>query len=290
MSFLTQLYPHERSPKRDLCVSLITGAFIFLFLLIFKPFGIADWQTPWLSMKLAGFGIVTSLVLVINYFILPLFIRLLRNTEEWTVGYELLSNFIIVSTIAICNYAYLKSAAGDGAHFYISLPEIYGYTFLIGIFPVSGLICLNYILQLNKYKQLASALPVHPLTENPQPIQPIKQKIDFAAENGIDKISVRPNELIYIEAEDNYVGINYFQAGIQVKRLLRNTLSCIENQQHTPALVRCHRSFLVNLYQVEKVTGNAQGFRFCIRDSDIQVPVGRKYNAVVQQYRSMISV
>lgn len=283
MSFLTQLYPNERTPMRDLSISICIGIFIFLFLFFFKPFGIADWQTPWLGLKLMGFGLVSSLVLLVYYFVLPTFIRPLKNTEHWTVGAELLSEFLIVSSIATCNFIYLKSitsGAGHPVYFTVTFPEIYGYTFLLGVFPVSGLICLNYILRLNRYVQLASTLPVHTVH-----VPPHLHKLDFLAENGIDKISLRPDELIYIEAEDNYVGINYFQAGIQVKRLLRNTLSCIEQQQ--PALVRCHRSFLVNLDQVEKVIGNAQGYRFCIRGSEIQVPVGRKYNGVVQQYRTL---
>lgn len=295
MAFLHELYPIERAPARDLLSSLAIGVFVFLFLLVFRPFGISSWQTPFLVLKLAGYGVVSFLVMLLYYFILPMFITPLRRTEQWTVGNELLGKFLILSLIAVFNFAYLKSPLmgwGKPVQFHVSFAESYGYTFLLGIFPVAGLVCLNYILQLNKYVRLAAALPVHELpgtarhdsTENAGPADLIK--LSFIAENGLDEVSVQLEQLIFIEAEENYTGIHYFLDGIPVKRLLRNSLSRIESQAGTDVLVRCHRSFIVNLSQVDRVIGNAQGFRFCIRNSAIQVPVGRKYNEVVQQYRA----
>lgn len=346
MTFLNQPYPNERAPRRDLLTSLVIGAFIFLFLLVFKPFGISEWQTSMPDLKIAGYGLISSLVLLLYYFVFPVFIPQLNKTEGWTVGYELLSKFLVVSAIAACNYIYFNrqvKADGQTAFVQVSFLNIYAWTFLLGIFPVTGLVCVNYIYQLRKYAGLAAALPVHDLpVKDPQvskrkddghrietlpaddlsvsslendgylikpfpadaqsvperkssTVRPFRfqpgdnesLEIIFTAENGTEKISLLRNELIYIEAEDNYTGITYFQKGIPVKRLLRSSLSRIESQQHVPSVVRCHRSFLVNLDQVERVSGNAQGYRFCIRGTQIEVPVGRKYAGAVQHFKAM---
>lgn len=278
---LRQLYPHDRSTLRDLSICMLTGLFISVFLIVFRPFGINNWNSPSLNFKTAGFGVVTSLILLTRYFIIPKLFPLFEKTETWTLGLELLTTFISISVIAIGNFYYLNLIVPVSVS-HINFLHITAYTFLLGIFPVSALICLNYILQLNKYLTLASTLPVHM-----QPYEKNCENIWLIAENGIDKIGLHLEDLVYIEAEDNYCGLNHYQNGILEKRLLRNTLTNLQNQLQEHTLVRCHRSFMINLNQVEKVIGNAQGYRFCIRASTLQVPVGRKYNQVVGQFKTV---
>lgn len=278
---LKQLYPNERSTAQNLSICILTGLFIAVFLLVFRPFGINNWNSPFLNLKIAGFGFVTALILLTRYFVIPTLFKNFENTENWTLSFELGTTFITISVIAIANYYYLNLIVLVSVS-HIRFLHMAVYTFLLGIFPVSALKVLNYILQLNKYLALASALP--------EQRQNNKNKCGYIcviAENGIDKIRMLLNDLVFIEAEDNYCRLNYFQKGILEKRLLRNTLTHIQNQLHDVAIVRCHRSFMINLNQVEKVIGNAQGYRFCIRASTLQVPVGRKYNQVVLQFKSV---
>jgi len=278
---LKQLYPHDRSTGRDLLICILTGFFITLFLIVFRPFGINNWNAPFLNLKIAGYGVVTALILLTRYFVIPKLFRNFEKSETWTLGLELGTTFITISVIAIVNFYYLNLIVPVSVS-HINFINMATYTFLLGIFPVSTLICLNYILQLNKYLALASVLTVH---------RQLNEKncegIWFTAENGLDKINLHLEDLVYIEAEDNYCGVNHYQDGILEKRLLRNTLTHLQNQLHEHALVRCHRSFMINLNQVKKVIGNAQGYRFCIRASTLQVPVGRKYNQVVGQFKSV---
>lgn len=278
---LKQLYPHERSTGRDLSICVFTGFFIAVFLLVFRPFGISNWISPFLNFKIAGFGIVTAVILLIRYFVIPGLFKNFEKTETWTLSLELRTAFVTISFIAIANYFYLNLLV-PGSVSHIRFLHMTVYTFLLGIFPVSAIIGLNYNLQLSKYLALASAIP-----EQRQNNEKKCGDICVIAENGIDKISMLLNDLVFIEAEDNYCGLNYYQNGILENRLLRNTLTDIQNQLQQGAFVRCHRSFMINLNQVEKVIGNAQGYRFCIRASTLQVPVGRKYNQVVLQFKSV---
>lgn len=280
-SVLSQLYPHEKSSRRDILICIGTGLFIGLFLLVFKPFGISNWQTPYLELKIAGYGLVTTLILAIRYFLFPVLFPRFNKSETWTLGAELGSTMIMIFSIAVINFWYLKLFLPVTAS-HVPFLNMIAYTFVLGIFPVSALICLNYIIQLNKYLLLASSLPVHQQVE-----EAIFPELSFTAESGHDKITVKLNELVFIEAEDNYTGINYYLNGLLVKRLLRNSLSRIGGQHNQEMLVRCHRSFIINMNHVEKVIGNAQGYRFCIRNSTVQVPVGRNYNQLVQSYKSI---
>ncbi|RYZ20584.1 MAG: LytTR family transcriptional regulator, partial [Sphingobacteriales bacterium] len=94
---------------------------------------------------------------------------------------------------------------------------------------------------------------------------------------------------LYIESSDNYSTVVYLKNNQPVKTLLRSSLSRLETQLSGNAvLVRCHRSFIVNLENVEKVTGNAQGYKLHLHEGNFQIPVARKYNdTLVAQLKSM---
>lgn len=74
---------------------------------------------------------------------------------------------------------------------------------------------------------------------------------NFYDEKGELKLSVKPEKLYYLEAADNYVKIHYLGNGKMEKLMIRNTLKNIEWRFRDKGLVRCHRSFIVNLNQVQ---------------------------------------
>ena len=74
---------------------------------------------------------------------------------------------------------------------------------------------------------------------------------NFYDERGELKLSVKPDRLYYLEAADNYVKIHYFNGGRIEKLMIRNTLKNIEWRFRDMGLVRCHRSYIVNLNKVQ---------------------------------------
>jgi len=80
-------------------------------------------------------------------------------------------------------------------------------------------------------------------------IQP--EMFNFYDERGELKLSVKPEMVYYIESADNYVQIYYLNMGKLEKLMLRNSLKNIEWRFHDKGLVRCHRSYIVNMSQVK---------------------------------------
>jgi DNA-binding LytR/AlgR family response regulator len=94
--------------------------------------------------------------------------------------------------------------------------------------------------------------------------------------------------LLFIESSDNYCTVVYLENGQLVKPLLRSSLSRLESQIDMPHIVRCHRSYVVNLDRVERVTGNAQGYKLHLMGGQLQVPVARRYNdTLVAELRAL---
>ena len=73
----------------------------------------------------------------------------------------------------------------------------------------------------------------------------------FYDEKGDLKLSVKPSMVYFIEAADNYVMVYYMNAGKLEKSLIRNSLKSIEWRFRDKGLVRCHRSYIVNIRMVK---------------------------------------
>ena len=286
---LKQPYPVPESAGTE----WIVGAFVGGFLLLFQPFGIADWQTTDKTFKVLGFGAITAGVMLLfneGTRLLPRYYA----EERWTVGHEMVKVITMILFIAIVNRLYMSwllDLSTQGGW----LTTI-GFTFLIGVFPTVGVVMTNYIVQLRKYEQQAANLVLHkPTLSQPivdsQIISPVEslvlkpgltaqnQQLILIAENEKDTLTLDRDDLLAIESSDNYCTIFHRKKGLLAKELMRSSLNRLENQLGNGfPFVRCHRSYVVNLDQVERVSGNAQGYKLHLLNGQLTVPVARKYN------------
>ncbi len=103
-----------------------------------------------------------------------------------------------------------------------------------------------------------------------------------------ETVNLRVKDLLYVEASDNYSTVYWRdETGLQ-KKMLRVNLKSIESQLDSTDVVRCHRSFIVNINAIQQVEGNTNGYRLSIRDSDVMVPVSRgKGKEVIEKIKGM---
>lgn len=296
-TIFNQPFPVQDSLGRHFLRAALIGLFIGLFLIVFQPFGLNDWTTPYKLWKLLGFGGVTFIVTAFNFVIWPRLLPGFFSDERWTVGREILMAMLNVLLIAIANRFYLEFLIAGGKSGF-GWGSMLIATFLIGIFPVTGAVLFSYIRQLKKYTAAAAELPVH-LPE--QGISgdtavadaPAAAAITLLADNEKDTITFVAADLLFIESSDNYCTVVYLKDGTAgsrqpVKPLLRSSLSRLENQVAREHIVRCHRSYIVNLDRVERVTGNAQGYKLHLLGGQFQIPVARKYNdTLVAELKSL---
>ena len=284
-----QPYPSTESPVRELRQAAVIGLFVGLFLLVFQPFGLSLWQTPDKLLKILGFGLVTFVITAFNFTVWPkLFPRQFAD-ERWTVGRQIMLITGNILLIAIGNRLYLEWLLNqEGYSNYGSWPGMVLVTFLIGLFPTTGAVMLNYIHKLRKYSQSAASFSTHPLTpaaplsSNETASIPLTEQVEsplvLLADNEKDAVTLAATQLLCIESSDNYCTVVYQKDNQLMKPLVRSSLSRLEGQINRARIVRCHRSYVVNLDRVERVTGNAQGYRLHLANGMLQVPVARQYN------------
>ncbi len=222
----------------------------------------------------AAFGAV-SLIFSVSFELFCRFgLRIKTDIPSWTLWKWLVQSFLVVSWIAFGNHL-LQSLLFWG-HFG-SLNQwlaVWQATLTLGCFPifVSGLVVQMRAVTNNVQQANDIDLPSEQKSSGPV--------IEFSL-NANESFSVVAADLLYVEAMQNYVQL-HVRGGNKISRqMIRITIANTLRQIHelgVTNIVRCHRSYLVNLDAIDTVKGNAQGLRLELNDAlDVFVPVSRSY-------------
>ncbi len=101
------------------------------------------------------------------------------------------------------------------------------------------------------------------------------EDIVLRGESDSEVLTIPRANLRYVEAQGNYARVAWAGSERLSERLLRATLKDIEVFAGG-ALLRCHRSYLVNLSEAERIEGNSKGLTIHFPDG-VTTPVSRKY-------------
>jgi len=290
LKILQQPYPFgEKSNIRLLIQSIGEGTFIALFLIFFQPFGVSEWQDPNKNSYLAGYGLITALCGIILRFAVFKTFPKYHSEATWNVGKEVLSIMMLIMMIAAGNIVY-SNLIFNFENGIISFLWMLLVVMIIGVFPATFGVMLNYIIQLKKFNQQI-VVHHHHTPEITLAEQVSENKVQnsvllkLIAENEKDSIELAVDSLYFIESSDNYSTVFYEKNQKLQKELLRSSLTRLESQISSENIVRCHRSFIVNLDKVEKVTGNAQGYKLHLKSPELLVPVARKYSEIIERLK-----
>ncbi|MCS5489295.1 LytTR family DNA-binding domain-containing protein [Algoriphagus limi] len=229
-----------------LTLALAVAIFFMFFLLIFQPFGVNDYS-PTRIFTLQFIGILT--LIMVKTFTLSLFneflIRPMVFTKvtlgriiAWTIW-----SFIFLGTGIFLLYNYLGNwhdlSFGSWVEFVLDIASVL-------IFPTVGTFFYFRYQNLNQaYQQILS---------NKTTSIPADQMIHFQGSGVNDKLIISIKDFIYAQAQNNYVELIYKKETGLGKSLIRTSLSEQVDKIQSPYLVRCHRSYLVNLYLVRAIS------------------------------------
>ena len=272
LSIFNQPTPLYTDIKKTLIRYFWVGSFIALFLIIFQPFGTANVKMGNKNLFLSGYGILSFLIFSLVFIGLP---RLFPTTiveEKWVVWKQTLLLITALSLTLLACYVYQALWFGWSMSF-----TKFWYFFItvlpICIFPCVMIAMLDYIYQLQKHQSVANNFNQQVKPTVPKTTTTLLQLKD---ENDKLDFVVPLDQLVFIKAANNYVEINHLENEQIKKYLLRNSIRNIEAQLAYPSIKRCHRSYLVNMDKVERITGNAQGYKIHFPFTvDFVVPVSR---------------
>lgn len=272
--------------KRSFAISL----FVFLFLFIFRPFGLQSYPGNFFPIAL-GYGGVTLLMLALYFQLMyPAFPKFFHE-EKWTLGREILSTLLVLSMIGLGN-AFYTNLAGLGSFSISSILWIELYTLLVGVFPTVSIVVLKEKMLSKKYAEESEIInreietKTEPKIEINQP-EPAQREINIVSETGKEDFSLLPDDFWFIKAADNYAEVYFKKTDKLTRKVIRGSLKTIEKSLvQNPEIYRCHKSYLVNLKKVKHVSGNAQGYKLHLEDCEEMIPVSRKLNSEIKELLS----
>ena len=267
--FRTPFRRFEASRDRLITI-LVFGLFIFMFLFIFKPFGMTSLKDSQQFFVSLGFGLVTTFMLFIfKYLLEPVVIR-----NNWTLGKNLIWDLCIASSIGVANYFYICTIFQQAFVFKYLLYAIWA-AIMVGILPVT----ISYIVTYNKMYRNA-------LREAAIPHEKIfrENEINLRAGNPRNELRVIPGNIIYLCSNDNYVTVVTRKGDSQSKTTIRGTLKAAESELgKNGRFFRCHKCYIINLDYAGTLKGHNQNMTIRLLPSGPEIPVSRSRAVMLQK-------
>jgi hypothetical protein len=272
-------FPPVESLRDIFLISLGSGVFVVSFLIIFQPFGIESVEG--LFFYLCGYGLIDFTVTLLNLILWPRILVKTGKMGEWTIGKSLLVITWILLSIALANYIYgeylvpqefvegLKLLDREGLLSWIFM------TFSVGVIPV---ILALYLIEKHLGRRNQSLAEEYNREVADHPASGNQKEI--VIETGRDTLlKIQTPDLICVRAEGgNYASVFWStESGLQ-KGLARLTLvGFMEHCEGIENIVRCHRSYIINLNKVQSFRGNARSVTVRLAGLDFEVPVSRSF-------------
>ena len=124
------------------------------------------------------------------------------------------------------------------------------------------------------------------VTDEPVKPEASMQKITLFDNSGALKLSLNPENLYYIESDDNYIKVWYTDSKGELKQyMLRCRLKTVEESFKGSGLVRCNRKYIVNINKVATLRKESEGYVLDLENEAIPpLPVTKTYTDTVLSY------
>jgi len=269
--------------KNTILLMVFVFFFSLLFLNIYTPFNAIGWLG---NLSPTKYFIVTLIIIAFGITVLSisrLIMYLLQNMVNLTYSSYAIWIFGEILVMSALSTLAIKLGFHDTRDFFTIAPRAMLYISLILFLPytVSWLYLslqdkkshLHRIVQMSKYIDEESYWEIQPDKFN---------LIHFSDDKGTLRLSIKFNNLFYIESSDNYVNIYYENKGKIARFLLRRSLKSIEEGYADYPLIRCHRSYIVNVNKVKVLRKDKEGILLDLDYLDLpDLPVSKTYTEQV---------
>lgn len=107
--------------------------------------------------------------------------------------------------------------------------------------------------------------------------------INLTDNNGNVKLSLKMENLLYIESQDNYIKVYYTNGPQLCNYMLRCKIKTVAENFEGTSLARCHRSYIVNMDRIRAIRKEKEGTLIDLDfDGASPIPVSRSYYSVIR--------
>ena len=238
---MNKLIPSYYVTRKNTVIQIaFTTIFAYAFINLYKPFGAREWYdvSLWVFSLASGILVMVGMLVVI---VSRLFMFLIKRVRPISILYFALMIageivFMAIFYVLLERWTIKTEMRPFAASIYFATQN----TALILLIP--------YFISVLFFEWQEKKMSLEKL------VKQIAQKasfIHFKDEKGTLRLTLKTNDLIFLESSDNYVIIHYESGGKTKSYLIRNTLKQFEKDLAEFPLLRCHRSYMVNINHVK---------------------------------------
>ncbi|MBQ5648219.1 MAG: LytTR family transcriptional regulator [Alistipes sp.] len=259
--------------------------FALVFINIYQPLDLGNAENNFLSDSGLSSGIANQLIalmLVASGMAIATISRLImrayvnRHTLTY-LGYIVW----ILGEIGTMATVYTLAAVVIGTE--KSIPELFKNSFvktsLIVVIPY--VVCYIYFIWQENRRELRE------LRKQIDRDETVLQKayIQILDEKGEMRLSIRRENLVMIESADNYVCVHYTSDQKVKKTMIRNSLNRVAEHLKGTRIVRCHRSYMINLDHAQILHRDKEGIFIELGIEGIpNIPISKTYAENVREW------
>jgi len=283
MQFYEKAIPEYLTRKGNLVrLVLFTAAFALAFINIYDPFGVDSYlELRGIRLFLySSFVILTGmLVVVVSRLIMYLYSRL-KVLNYWRYIVWVFAEILVMAFVYSIYVAFILNDERD-----------FMQIFSISMKNTSLVILLPYTILWLFFSWQDKSIKLQELEYKEMPANNSRKlMIPFRDEKGTLRLSVHQEDLLYLEAADNYVTIHYRNRDKLQKFMVRNSMKIFEEQFKDSSIIRCHRSYMANLELVRIIRKEKDGLHLELgTDPPTSLLVSKTYVQGVMEAFSKIS-
>jgi hypothetical protein len=261
--------------KKNTILAAAIGLFVIGFIHVYQPQN--NHGIILTSAQKVMFGGVAFAVVYFNVVWLPKLLPIAAlDPTQWNVKKYILHTLWICLMVACINITLDKFYVCPEKSLFEIGVHVCTQVALTGIIPITIMTLLfrNNLLREN----LKSALGANQQLDKIQNLkkEPKNSLAITLFSDTTETLTFNLPDLLFIQADDNYSTVVWQNGHGIEKKLLRVNLKNLENQLNNTFTIRCHRSFIVNVHAISTITGNTNGYKLQIRDSEYSIPVSRQ--------------
>lgn len=268
--FLAKPLPILVNFQEKLFLVVFCGIFATFFLFYFNPMNANHWQhdSPIGSfLTVWSAGILGAIVLAISQFFLrPKFNLSTFNVAQFSLW--LILEFWLLSLLFF--FLFREKIVPLFEEYFFVLRS----TVSITIIPYAIACLLLAVRKLSKKQPLVSTQPI----AQQVPTAPLAQ-YSFKDESGKIMLAIKPQQLLCLKSESNYIAIFFLKNEKVEKKLIRSNLKKLSNELKVfPNLLRVHRSYMINLENIASVQRKKGSYQIELTKlPDMPLTVSEKY-------------
>lgn len=280
-TFFQKVPKYLLEKRSQIIMVLFVSIFAIVFINIFQPFGSDTWIDNnkitttvyflW-SIVLVSIGMIVvaiSRVIMYNFSRKPNHDITILKYIGW-VFIELLLLSGAFTILALIVKGSLNLTTNDPMEIYINAIKN-----TICILFIPYIICILYFSYQNNKIKLRELMGENLGFKS-------SNLISIRDSRGVLQLSVAKENLLYIESADNYICIWYQKGEALKKKLMRITMKEISEQLAETNIVRCHRSYMINLDLVKVMRREKENMFLELGVPNVkEIPISKTYGEAV---------